>query len=601
VVAAVIATGLVVAAMTLPWLTLLPVHGAAAVLAHALSLVAAFHGAGLVVAWLAGPRAHSPWLILQWGVAALIGLSGLAIVVGAGTLTVQTIAVFGFAAVHTVSLGVRLDRHARRIRAGLTGPWIWLVPAALLAGLGALVVLGAAGDALARPFDDETHLLAQLRRVLDTGTLADPIGYRRSAQLGGQIALAALASGAGDGVAAILEPLGLVLALGFAIGQLRVRDRGAALWAGVLVIAAFALAPADPLPCWTAVGLGVALYVMLGESEPPQALPVALTAGALIALRYELAPIAAVAVITTWWRQRNDHHRTAVLIGGVFAVGFPFLVTRMLAWRSVPLIARAAVDTPPQAALALRLALAALIAIPATCLLRLVLPASRAVRVAGLATAVALAALAAHVTSAGPYALRLAWPIAIAFAIVVVIELARSHALGAAALIGSLLLCAVIYAGGEAPGRLQWSDRLAAAATAIESLERPPADHAAPYAALLASVPPGATIAIWVAAPEQLDYARHRILDLRTPAGAQLRRFRWGAHTSRLESLLTAVSASYLLVEADDAHLQRARSLRYRAICQPQLPTCADDLQAVALRHRVVAQRDNLQLIELRP
>ena len=598
-----IAAGLVVAAMTLPWLTLLPIHGAAALAAHAISLISAFHGAGLVVARLAGLRAASPWLVIQWGIAALIGLSGLAIVVGAGTLTVHTIAVFGFAAVHTGSLGVQFDRHARRIGSGLTSSRTWLAPAVLLAALGAVLVLGADGDSLARPFDDEGHVLAQLRRVLDTGTLADPIGYPRTAQLGAQIALAAIASGAGDGVAAVLEPLALVLTLGLAIAQIRPRDRSAALWAGVLVVAAatLALAPADPLPCWTAVGMSVALYVMLGDTEPPSALPIAITAGALIAMRYELAPIAATAVITSWWRRRNDHHRTAILIGGVFAVGFPFLVTRMIAWRSVPLIARAALDTPPQAALALRLLGAAAIAVPATYVLRLVLPDSRAVRSAATATAIALGAIAAHVTSASPYALQLAWPVAIGFATILVIELARTRTFGAAAWISAVALCAVIHEGREAPGRWPWSHRIAAPTTAIDFLDNAPAERASPYPPLLAGIPAGTTVAVWVTAPEQLDYARHRIIDLRTPIGAHLRRFRWTPHPARLEWLLAALSASYLLIEVDDAHLQRAQAdWLYRAVCRPELPICADDLEAIALRHPAVARRDNLQLIELR-
>src|SRR5205814_2598432 len=133
------------------------------------------------------------------------------------------------------------------------------------------------------------------------------------------------------------------------------------------------------------------------------------------------------------------------------------------------------------------------------------------------------------------------------------------------ALITMLVLCVVISEGREAPGRLRWSRRVAAAATGIEALERPPGNDVAPYAELLAAVPPGATVAVWVAAPEQLDYARHRIVDLRTPTGARLRRHRWDAQRSRLEPLLAQLSAGYLLLESDDARLQRARTdLVYR-------------------------------------
>jgi len=690
VVGAVIAAGLVGAAIVLPWLTLLPVHGIAAALAHAFTLIAAFHGAGLVIARLAHQRDASPWLVISWGLAALCGLSGVAIAAGLGTLAGQAALVFGFVAVHTGTLAVGFARHTGLVRASLAGPRTWLVPAALLALLGTLAVLGAAGETLPRPFDDEGHVLAQLRRVLDTGALADPIGYPRRAGLGAQIALAAVAAGAGDAFARFVEPLALVLALGLAGARLRARDPGAALWAALLIVTAFglALAPADPLPCWTAVVLTVALYTMLGEAEPPPALPLAITASALIALRFELAPIALVAVIAAWWPRRADHRRTAILLGGVIAACGPFLVARMIAWRAVPAIAHAAFAPPREAAHVVRLLLAAAIAIPASFVLRLALP-ERRTRWVTIATAVALGALAAHVTGAGPYALRLAWPIGIAFAIVLVVELAGNRSIGAslvpsagaslvpspgaslvpsagssltpsagaslapsagaslvpspgsslvpsagsslvplpgaslvpsagsslvpspgaslvpslgpAALITALVLGVFLQEGREAPGRLRWSRRLAAAATDIEALRRPPGDGAERYAELLASVPPDATVAVWVAEPERLDYARHRIIDLRTPAGARLREFRWAAHASALAPLLAQLPAAFLLIEADDAHVQRVQTdLLYRFVCQTERPICADDLEAIALGRPIAAQRDRLRLVDLR-
>jgi hypothetical protein len=174
------------------------------------------------------------------------------------------------------------------------------------------------------------------------GTLGDPIGYPRFAQLGAQIALAAIASGAGDGFTRIIEPLAQLLAVGLAVSRIRAGGTSSAVWAILLVVTAFALAlaPTDPLPCWTAVGLIVALYTTLGDPEPPP-LPLAVIAGALIALRYELAPIAAVAVTCAWWRRRDVHRATAILIGGAFAVVFPFVIARVAAWRSVPELAHA--------------------------------------------------------------------------------------------------------------------------------------------------------------------------------------------------------------------------------------------------------------------
>ena len=608
---AVIASALAAAAIALPWLTLLPLPGVAAVLAHALTLIAAFHGAGLVVARLAGLRtrdraagAASPWLVVQWGAAALIGLSGLAIAAGAGTLATHAVLVFGFVAVHTGSVGLRFTHHAGRVEDALAGPRDWIVPAALLAVLGTLAVLGAAGDPLARPFDDDGHVVAQLRRVLDTGALGDPIGYPRSAQLGGQIALAAVASGAGDGFARIVDALAMVLALGLAVSRIRGRDASSALWASVLVVAAFglALAPSDPLPCWTAVGLTVALYATLSDTEPAPALPLAITAGALIALRFELAPIAAVAVIAAWWQRRTDRRRTAALIAGVLGVSAPLLVARMVAWRSLPATAGAA-SSAPETALAVRLFGAAALAAPAACVLRLALPDSRALRWAALAAAAALAALAAQVTGAGAYSRSLAWPIAIAFAITLVVELARSRWSGPSALITALVLCVVVYEGREAPGSLRWSRRLTEAAATIAYLQHPSAETPEPYAPLLAQVPVGATVAVWVAEPERLDYADHRIIDLRTPAGARLRADRWdvgAGQGKQLEALLAALPASFLLIEDGDAHARGvATALLHRLACRTRPAVCADDLAAIAERHRIVAQRGALRLVEL--
>jgi hypothetical protein len=597
---AVIASGLVVAALALPWLVLLPLSGAGAAAAHAAALVAAFHGAGLVVARLAGQRAAAPLLIVQWGIAALIGLSGLTIAIHAGTLAIHAALVFGCVSVHTGALGLGFSHYTARVEAALAVPRPWLVPAALLAGLGALVVLGAAGDRFPHPFDDDGHLVAQLRRVLDTGALADPIGYPRAGGLGGQIALAAVAAGAGDGFGHAVDALALVLALGLAAVRIGAADRTAALWAVILIAAGFALAlaPADPLPCWTAVGLVVALHAMLGEPDPP-ALPLALTAGALIALRYELLPIAAVAVIAAWWDRRRAHRRTALLAVGVAWVVAPLAIERAAAWRSVPGFVHAQLAGPAQGSLALRVALAAVIAGPAALVLRLALP-DRASRWAAVATAVALGAVAAHVTGSGGYSLRLIWPIAIAFAITLVIELAREGHSGPAALIASLALCLVIYDGSQATGRRRWWYRMAEAATSIDYLQRPPADPADPYAPLFAQVPADAIVAVWVAEPERLDYAHHRIFDLRTPAGARLREHHWKAHAGKLAPLLAGIGASFLLIEDDDARVERIQSdLLYRLACQEPRPICADDLEAITLGHPVVAHRGNVRLVDL--
>jgi hypothetical protein len=223
--------------------------------------------------------------------------------------------------------------------------------------------------------------------------------------------------------------------------------------------------------------------------------------------------------------------------------------------------------------------------------------------------------VAAGVTGAGAYSLRIAWPIGLSFALLVITEITRAQPLpgeppaqgpsspsmsGPMALITALVLCVLIYEGREAPGRLRWSRRMAAAAAAIDVLQRPPAEPADRYRALLARVPTGATVAVWVSEPERLDYARLRIIDLRTPAGARLRSFRWEAHASKLESLLAELGAGFLLVEADHARVLRTQSdLLYRLLCPAMAELCADDLESIALRHREIADRDDVTLVAL--
>jgi hypothetical protein len=229
--------------------------------------------------------------------------------------------------------------------------------------------------------------------------------------------------------------------------------------------------------------------------------------------------------------------------------------------------------------------------------LRLALP-GRAL--AATATAVALGAVIAHLAVAGPYSTRLAWPIAISFALALVTELVRSRRSGPAALIVALLLCVVIHDGLDAPGHRRWPIRLAAAATDLGYVRRPPAP-AAPYAALLAGVPAGATVALWVAEPERLDHARHRIVDLRTPGTARLHDHLWRSHAPAAMPLLAALRADYLLIEADDARVLRTQTdVFYRWLCRTPRPACDDDLEAVARDHPVAAERPGLQLIDLR-
>jgi hypothetical protein len=323
---------------------LLPLHGIAAVLAQSFTLVAALHGAGLIVTRVAG--ASGPWssgrpglpsvrpgalLAIQWGLAGLITASGLAAMFGLATLPTHAALVFGCAAVHTGALAIRNADCVARAERALVHPSAWLVPGALLVAISAIHILGAAADGLAQPFDDDGHLLGQLARLLATGALGDPIGFPRDHQLGGGVAIVALAAGASEGFALrLVESLALPLTLALAVSRIAGRDASSGTWRSLVVIAAaaLALAPLDPLPAWTAAGLILALYVTISDGDPAPPLPVGLIAGALIALRFELIPIAAAGVWVGWWRDRGAHRRTAALLAGLAAPPLPFAIAR---------------------------------------------------------------------------------------------------------------------------------------------------------------------------------------------------------------------------------------------------------------------------------
>ncbi len=616
----------VIAALALvPWLALVPIDGVPAVATGVLALVAALHGAGLALARLARrPDAH-PLLAIQWGLATLIGLFGLALAAGAGGLATQAVLVYGFAAVHTAALVLRFAAYRARLAATRPALRIWLVPAGLLVGIAAIHVLGAAGDTGAYPFDDDGHVLAQLERLRQTGALGDPIGHARTSQLGGQLAFGALATLGGDvHLVRLGEALALVLAVGLALARLRPPgepEAASGLWALLLVLAAaaFTYTRLDPATCWTAVGLILALHATLADhaaagatdwsGSPMHApaaatsarslLPVGVLAGALVTLRFELAPIAAAALAAAWWPRRGSFRATSVLAAGALAIVVPYAAARVLAWSSVPAAARALVE-PWRTPLGAQLAISAGVA--AACV-PLVIVAWReaALRWLALGAAFTIGGITGQLTGERPYAATFLWPLAIAAALALAVEIARNRKVTTAALLVSLLAAVFIYEGRTASGRRRWTRRYLTFAENIEHLRtsREAAPVSGGYAPLLRDVPGSAVVAVWVARPERLDYAApHRIIDLRTPRAAWMRGDHPLARGTPLDALLAHVRADFLLLEADDR--TRARAARFRALCTTVPALCTDDLESLALRHPTLAESGGIRLLDLR-
>ncbi|HWO17744.1 MAG TPA: hypothetical protein VNO30_03175 [Kofleriaceae bacterium] len=575
------------AAALAPWLVLAPLAGAAAVAAHALALTAAFHGAGVGIGRLARrPGAH-PLLAVQWGAAALVGLFGIAIAAGVGGLVTQSVLLYGAVAAHTGAIALRWRGYRARLAAARPGLGVWLVPWGLLAGIAVLHVLGAAGDLDAPPFDDDGHVPAQLARLRETGALGDPIGYARHAQLGGQLALGALATLGGDvHLARLAEGLAFVLALALALARLRTpgeRDAARALWGTLLVLAGSAQSYVrpDPATLWTAIGLILALHATLADRRAGDSpLPIAVLAGALITLRLELAPVAVAAIAAAWWPDRRDLRRAALLAAGVLAVIAPYLLARAGAGAAVPAAARALLESrlPPLGA---RLAIFAAVAVacaPLAAIFR-----GRPLGWLAAGAALTIAGVASQLTGERPYAAGFLWPLAIAAAIAGVIQLGRARRTTAAALLVSLAVVVFIYEGRTTGGRRRWVRRYIDLGFDMDYLRttRGAAPVSGGYEALLRPLPARATVAVWVLRPERLPYgAGPRIIDLRTPRAGWLGSAPWAPYApylAPLEAFLARVGADYLLVEE-----------------------AAPGLRAVAQSHAVIAEAAGVQLIDLR-
>jgi hypothetical protein len=588
-------------AILAPWLVWLPsVRGPlAVVLAGSLALLGAFHGWGRLVARVIGRHDVSAALAMWWGLALVVALAGIAIalhhydarllVIG-GTIAHSAELALAFAA---TAEAIEVALHWERLR-------FWVIPVAMVVVLAVAHVLGAAGANDTRPFDDDGQVIAQVKRLLDTGALADPIGYARGSQLGGHVALCGL-TGAFADISAVrmIDAVGFVMLLVLALALLRPRDAASAMWAVLLVLLASAVTIkwTELAPLWIAAGLLVALHASLDELGAE--LAVALLAGAAIALRGELIAPALVLVAAAWWQNRRDRTRTIAIVLAVIVAVFPYLIASALAWSRVDPTAHALLQ-PSHGPLAGRFALFALVTLATTPVLLLPFHELGSTRLSWLAVAFAtgVATVASQLGAERPFATPYLWVFAIAGVIVLAIELAGRADVPRVALVLALLACVIVDDARTTRGRYAWHARYFELFENAEQLRNaaPTADDG--YAAILAAVPAGERVAVWVQRPDTLDYARHDIVDLRTPRSARLRATE--AADTHLDRLVAASRAHWLLVEPDDSVKQRANdSTLYAALCWHAFPWCSDSLDALAFRHHVVAERDGAQLIAL--
>lgn len=597
-------TAVIAAAIVAPWLVWLPIvraPGTIVVLA-AVAIVGALHGWGRLVARAANLELGA-MVAIYWGIAACIAISGVMIAMHAYDARLLVLA---GAVAHAGDLALRF-RDARTgveraLRSGVVRYWV--IPVALIAVLAVVHVLASAGEASQRPFDDEANVTLQVERLAQTGTLDDALGFPRTAQLGGHVALSALVTPFADAGALRVVDLGIgfVLVLALACAWVRPRDPRSAIWATLIVVvaSAFRIPWHDPAPLWIPAGL-IAALVGTVEGSPRttrSAIPIALIAGALGALRHELAPIAATFVIVEWWRGRRplreDVVRLAVLAGAL-AVAAPYAVARTLAWTHVDAAAGALVAQrhgSELAALGLAIAIAAAV-VPVLLLAVRELDASA--RWFAWAGAIGLAAVASGAIGQRPYAYRFLWPVIVAGLVVVAAAVARREGLLKIAMVVAFLACMVVRDDAAAFGRTAWAQRYY-----LLMLDAEYARHAAPtgggYDRVMAAIPAGDTVAVWVARPELLDLARNHIVDLRTPRIAALR----DANDDRFDRVVTGSRARWLVVERDDYLRRRDNaSFLYRLACPRLTAACADRLEAYVVRGPRVASAGGVDVIAL--
>lgn len=611
-----VAAAITVATVVIPWLVWTPFASTptAVITCGAAAIACACHGFGRVVAWICGYREVGAALAVQWGIAVMIALGG--VLLAAGAYDARLLLVAGTVA-HTAHTLIGFDICRGAVAESFQSNRLvyWILPAVLLGVLGVVHVLGGAGAIGDRPFDDDTNVVAQIARLTQTGELADPIGYPRFLQLGGRMAIDGLVGAFGEPRAVrIIEGLALVLVLWLAVARLRPRDGVSAIWSCLAIVtgAALVIKWPDLLPLWLPAGLLVTAVLALHDAprDTRSQIPLVLVAASLAVLRLELLPVALVLLVAAWWparwQLRDDLPRLACLAGLFGVVIGAYWIARSNTWSEVDLVARSLVE-PRRGSAVVRFFMSVAIGLALLPALLIIIPRTgddasvRMLRWLAIATAAGIGGIAGKITAERLFGIRSLWILAIAAGIVLSIELARRRELDRRAFALVTVLCLLIWEGRSAPGRASWSRRYHALLQDVEY-----ARHASPqggdYAQILATVPAGERVAVWVTRPELLDYRRHELIDLRTPRVVRLRSPT--GNDPRLARLLRASRARWLLFETDEAYAgSRPRTKLHELLCPPdsRAPACTDALERIVQEHTVVAEHQGVALIRLAP
>jgi hypothetical protein len=510
-----------------------PPSPALAIVLRSIAFFAAVHGLGRLAGAIAGDDEAPVTLAMVWGTAVYLALAGVLLAAHGFGVGGRTALVVGGAAIGAGWIARRTDTLARQ--AERWGPRA-LVVGAVAAGCAVFVVLAAGGHWQGAFTDGDTDYLGQVRRLADTGALADGVGFPRVAGLGGQLALASIVDTI-DPRAAHLADRGIMLLLAIALAMTARRRHASGVALAVIPVFLLALPgfPDDASPRWSLVVLFVGAVQTLERAHARQshgnAVLALLVLAAAVTLRHAAlggAVVMAIAIASGGWGGRP---RASTIILVFAAVLAPYLAAAALAGAGdgSPAFTGFAHGLVPRTAI--------------TAAAGLVLGLLFAAATPGSTTRTGILALAAGAALIGPLSPSLATAIAtlVAFGLAMVVLLlvgvladpADAELVGipvARPTLGSLTIVATLLIGALALARFPtgalapWPSRLLTAINDVRALGETPRGPrsalARRYAEALALVPPGEPVAIAVDRPDLVDHAARTVVDVsRRPIG----------------------------------------------------------------------------------
>lgn len=242
-------------------------------------------------------------LRVAWGAAALLAVGGLLLAAGAldhhGFLLLFAIGSLGYAWRQVTLAEPALVTLARELRRGVAADPHAAAFFALLGTLALINVLGGVVHLRGNTYDDDVAYTPFIRRLLDVGDLDEPFSFRRISAFGGQTVLSAMAAVRGTLKNIYLVDQGLfqlvtvLLLVGF------VRARKVDRFVGGLTVLVMLLLPEGAINTgsyWTGLAMFLGLYRTLAHVEATaraQFAVAGLMAAATCSLRQNYLPVAA--------------------------------------------------------------------------------------------------------------------------------------------------------------------------------------------------------------------------------------------------------------------------------------------------------------------